>query len=155
MLDVVCCVLVDLLAHLVLSSFLGCNQTLETNFCSHYFIIATYKNPPQVCCGFVFVFFRQEFKCTKQRFCLLLVQNSRRYNHVCYKGCGAMLSLNSKPGTGRKQTNLQVRHSHFYKHCTDFSFVSPVKQQSGTKIKLSVAHKKSFVKFFGGFFVYF
>lgn len=65
-------------------------------------------------------FFRQEFKCTKQRFCLLSVQNSRRYNNVCYKGCGAMLSLNSKPGTGRKQTNLQVHHLHFYKHCTDF-----------------------------------
>lgn len=55
--DVVCHVLaVDFLAHLVL---LCCNQTLETNFCSRYFIIATYKNPPQVCCGFVFVFFYQ------------------------------------------------------------------------------------------------
>lgn len=53
--DVVCRVLaVDFLAHLVL---LCCNQTLETNFCSCYFIIATYKNP-QVCCGFVFVFFQ-------------------------------------------------------------------------------------------------
>lgn len=56
--DAVCRVLAaDFLARLVLLSFLGCNQTLETNFCSRYFIIATYKNPPQVCCGFCFCFF--------------------------------------------------------------------------------------------------
>lgn len=54
----VCRVLaVDFLAHFTLYyCLLCCNQTLETNFCSRYFIIATYKNPPQVCCGFDFVF---------------------------------------------------------------------------------------------------
>lgn len=52
-----------------------------------------------------------------------------------------MLSLISKQETGRKQTSLSSSLT-FLQTLYRFYIVSPVKKQSGTKIKLSVTQNK-------------
>lgn len=87
-------------------------------------------------------FFQAGIQMYKTEVLFSVIQNSRRYHHVCYKVFGAMLSLISKQETGRKQTSSSSSLT-FLQTLYRFYIVSLVKQQSGTKIKLSVKQKKN------------